>query len=171
MVRAAALGRIDYTQADSDDKLWLLRERLILEDLDRELETQRLEQLHMHYATAALGWGPWDPKAQVYQSMMDQAGKLMEEIENTLMPWDAMSSQARWQANADRMRQTYIERFGEAPDSPEAKAKVKADNAGIERKKLFNQRETEIQKQHAIELRARQHELRARRLTRRGRKL
>jgi hypothetical protein len=138
MVRAAATGRIDYTQADSNDILWLTREKLVLEDLDRQISAEFGTSLNLYYAVSAIGPSFWDKNMQIYREQMGHSAEVLQRVDKLMRPWSAKAD--HWQSLMDHMREQYKSAFGRDPGSVETKQEVLDLNQQVERKKLETKR-------------------------------
>ena len=124
MVRAAAAGVIDYTQADPKDINWRLRHRLLIEEMERKDDVLLLEATHRHwmgYFARPIS----DPK--VLGVVVDSANNALDSLRQVVAPW----------YNAGPPAQP-------AADKPAEAGTISAEHAElIERyKKMTSQKET-----------------------------
>lgn len=167
MVRTAALGRIDYSKADSNDSIWLQRERIMLLETEREAILQQQISRHAQMANTTT-WPSADTKGEIYKHHFSESRALLTSIETLLLPYDKLDKKEYYKREMEQMRAEYVAAFGD-PSSPEAKEQARKNSI-----ELAKQRATARQKMAAdIEAKKQQAEklaaLRAKR-SRRGRR-
>jgi len=129
MIRAAASGRLDYTCADSDDALWILKERMMLKEEER-LSVLAMEKAKHLQMVATCQWPEGDKKGDIYKHHFSSGTKILESLEKLLLPYDKITEKEYYKREMEDMRKEYTRVFGD-PSSPEAKARAQADSARI----------------------------------------
>jgi hypothetical protein len=134
MIRAAASGRLDFGDADSDSIQWMVRERLILQEVERTaiLELQKARHLQMAASTT---WPDFDSKGEVYKHHFSVGKDLLADMENLLLPYDKVDKKEYYRREMDDLRAEYTATFGD-PSSPEAQEQARRDSAALERQRV-----------------------------------
>ena len=134
MVRAAATGRLDYREADSNSRKWKFKERLMLNDVEREHlnELSRLKQLQQ-VSTAI--WPTWDDKGAMFHEHYKRGNEHLMDIGKRLVPYIEWGEGAYYKSEAAVMRAEYIKKFGD-PSSPEALAQQRRDKEALRRHRV-----------------------------------
>lgn len=84
MVRAAASGAIDYSQADPDDPNWYVRHRLLLSEVKRQDRKSMLEVAQRHWL-AYVSHGRLTEES--FSNTKKHASELVDEYYSLLFPW------------------------------------------------------------------------------------
>lgn len=84
MVRAAASGVIDYTQADPDDVNWRIRHTLLLRETRRLDDMQFTTALQRHWC-GYIGHGRLTEES--YANVSKYAGETLDDYRALLYPW------------------------------------------------------------------------------------
>lgn len=84
MVRAAALGVIDYSQADPEDKNWRIRHKLLLHEVQRGESIQLYDRVHRHWL-AYISHGKLEPDS--YDHVRERAGEALLALKTAVYPW------------------------------------------------------------------------------------
>jgi hypothetical protein len=84
MVRAAALGAINYSQADPTDVNWRIRHRLLLGEMQRQESLRVFDTVHRHWlAYVAHG----NLVEESYDAVKKRADDALVDIQKTVYPW------------------------------------------------------------------------------------
>jgi len=165
MIRASATGRLNYKDADSFDSRWLVRERLMLHDMERELKLALFKRKQLQQAATTV-WPDVDGGQEVYQSHFNTSNGHLLTIGKTLFPYLVWDEKEYYKSELQRMREEYVSKFGD-PSSPEAKARAKRDAESRKRQKLEREQQ---KKMEASEVKKREELLREIRLRRTNRR-
>jgi hypothetical protein len=84
MVRAAALGVIDFTSADPNDKFWRIKYRLLLREMRRQDDQRVLEYAQKHWA-AYISHGNLTPES--FAKTQKDAADTFLNLQKTVFPW------------------------------------------------------------------------------------
>lgn len=84
MVRAAASGAIDYSQADPDDLNWRLRHKLLLKEVRRQEEKALLDAVHAHWL-GYLSHGSLTPDS--FKNVRKHTEDALQEYQEVIFPW------------------------------------------------------------------------------------
>ena len=134
MIRAAATGRLDYSNADSNDAVWLLRERTMLSYSETEAFVELLKQRQLQQVSTAV-WPTGDTSGDGWREHYNSGRDHLMQIGEALFPWLQWDEKDRLKSDVAQMRAEYIERFGD-PSSPDAKEQDKRDREAVKRSQL-----------------------------------
>lgn len=84
MVRAAATGVIDYSQADPKDINWRLRHRLLIREMQRQESCRVFDAVHRHWL-AYIAHG--NLVAESYDSVRKRADEALLDLQKCVYPW------------------------------------------------------------------------------------
>lgn len=84
MVRAAATGVIDYSQADPKDINWRLRHKLLIRELQRQESSRVFDAVHRH-RLAYIAHG--NLVAESYDSVKKLADEALLDLQKCVYPW------------------------------------------------------------------------------------
>ena len=84
MVRAAALGVIDFTSADPRNKLWRIKYRLLMREMRRQDDQRVLEYMQHHWA-AYISHGNLTPES--FAKTQKDAADTLLNLQKTVFPW------------------------------------------------------------------------------------
>ena len=130
-------------QANSNDPIWLERERLVLDQIERDIFVQLLHLRHNQQASA-IGAGAGNPK--VYQHHFDAANTRLTDISKELLPYLSFDLKKQHLDKLSEWREEYERRFGKFADP--------ATQANIEQlKQHFLSQKRESRKKGAEEAR------------------
>jgi hypothetical protein len=144
MVQAAAAGRLNFKEADSNDIRWMLRERLVLDAVDREYAARLTAAKHLQHSAAASCWPLGDMEGKLYRSHGDEADTFFDGMSRLLMPWWRPDEKTALRDEADGMRREFTRVFGD-PSSPEIKRKARMMEDEAHRRELEGKRQSTIQ--------------------------
>ena len=166
MTKAAACGRLNFKEADSDDVRWILRERLVLNQLENDLLTELSRQKQMQFISTAV-WPNWDDNGKIWNSHFDSGNEHLIEFGKGLMPYLSWDKKDQYKSEVADMRAEYVKKFGD-PSSPAAKAQARKDSDALKQRRLeANQKAAAV----VQEQREREEKLRNLRKTRRKRRI
>lgn len=111
MVRAAASGVIDYSQADPDDVNWRMRHALLLREVRRQDDLRFLDALQRHW-DAYVSHGRLTEES--YKNVTKYASDALDDYQELLFPWPKAAQKKEQNA-------------APAPEEPKAQ-KVTIDN-------------------------------------------
>lgn len=84
MVRAAVSGAIDYSRADPTDINWRLKQKLVLQEMQRQETARLLDSTHRHWlAYVAHG----NLTKESFSDVKIYANKLLDSLHETIFPW------------------------------------------------------------------------------------
>lgn len=84
MVRAAATGVVDYSQADPKDSNWRLRHRLLLREVQRQESCRVFEAVHQHWL-AYVSHG--NLVEDSFTNAKKHADEALIELQKCVYPW------------------------------------------------------------------------------------
>lgn len=84
MVRAAASGLIDYTEADPSDKQWNIKHKLIISELIRQSRQEILQCYHTHVC-AYLSHS--NLTAESFTKLKESAKDAYQSLRQNMYPW------------------------------------------------------------------------------------
>jgi hypothetical protein len=83
-VRAAAMGAIDYSQADPKDINWRIRHRLIIKEIGRQEDLKLYDALHRQWLAYVSHGNLLD---ESYAEVKKLADKSLLDIQRSIYPW------------------------------------------------------------------------------------
>jgi len=139
-VAAQASGRLDFCKADSNDLKWLIKEKLILDEIERERITDVYRTGCLLHASAAGA-----SNKEIYEHHFKQADKRFKRITEILLPYVSKSQQiagskAGIGETPEEMRENWAKVFGN-PDDPEVAARIKATIEELSKRSQVKQSE------------------------------
>ena len=84
MVRAAATGVVNYSQADPTDGNWRLRHRLLLREMQRQESMRVFDAVHRHWLAYVAHGNLVD---ESYDSVKKRADAALLDIQKSVYPW------------------------------------------------------------------------------------
>ncbi|NDD52310.1 hypothetical protein EBZ39_00260 [bacterium] len=84
MVRAAVSGAIDYSRADPTDINWRLRQKLVLQEVQRREEVIFLDAVHRQWL-AYVSHGSLTDKS--FGDVKASANDALDRLQNAIFPW------------------------------------------------------------------------------------
>ena len=165
MIKAAATGKLNFESADSNDRLWLTKEKLILDAIEREDILRLLEVRHLQQAASSV-WPALDDKGELYGMHCDNATELAQGIASVLFPFEDWSEKGQRKRDIADMREEYVRRFGD-PSTPEGKAAAAKDAERVEKMRAQAEQKQKAEAALLAEQSKKLAELRDRRLRKR----
>lgn len=159
MTKAAAYGWLDFKDADSYRTQWLLKEMLVLEQLDQELMARVLHYKQLQQAVTAV-WPAGDTKGEMWQAHWDRSLRYLTLIGQQLLPYLKWDIKDTYKSDMEKAREEWVARFGD-PRSPEVKAKIAKALETAKRDELLKQQEAEAQAEDLKRRAERQQQLEA----------
>jgi hypothetical protein len=84
MVRAAVSGALDYSQADPTNLHWRLRQKFVLEEIQRQEDVRLLEAVQRQWL-AYLSHGGLTEKS--FADVKQAAGAALDDLKGAIFPW------------------------------------------------------------------------------------
>jgi hypothetical protein len=166
MSTAAATGKIDYTRADSNSIRWLLYERMVLDQLDKEKGIDLIKQQHLQWVASTV-WPENDRRGHYYKSHFNKGVDLLKTLRNVLFPYLSTNPKDMYKDDMESFRREYARKFGD-PSSPEMKAKLVQDEQIVKQQQMLGKQKSKVEAKAAAERQARLEEWRAKRYRKRG---
>lgn len=161
MIRAAASGRLNFENADSSNVLWLLRERLVIDELERDSLLQLTACRHLQQAATTV-WPAGDEKGAIYNTHIKSSERYVKTMGRLLFPYVSLDDKTYYRSEVEQLKAEYAAKFGD-PSSPEAKARAKADEEALKKQQLMTAQRVQSE---AIEKDRREKEIQRLRLKR-----
>lgn len=122
ILRAGALGLIDFSRMRPFDPAWHRRSRLILRGLSFEDDNRLYETLHRHHLAKL---GVYGISSESLTSVQKDCGEALDNVLAAQRPWqfERKSKEKREQAEATAMKAAWERRFG-STDDPEVQARL-----------------------------------------------
>lgn len=144
MVRAAAIGAIDFSKADPYNPRWIHYLRLVLAEMTRRSALEFTRTLHQHYVTFAT-----IPRLEdaSFKKLRDGANNVLDIIIEQSEPWDKEKVS---QAQRDQVKaavQEWEDHYGKL-DDPTVQAAINASVEAIKQHRV--QEEIKRKAQEAI---------------------
>jgi hypothetical protein len=143
MVRAAATGRLDYSKADSNSGVWLMREKLMLLQLERDIIVDMRKLRHLQQVSTAI-WPAGDTKGDMFKEHYERGNAHIEVIGKLQQPYIKWDTKDVYKSELRTLRDEYTKQFGD-PSSPEARARNARDLESIKKSKLMAQQKAEAE--------------------------
>jgi len=134
MVRAAATGRLDYKEAVSLDPVWLLREQIMLDDVEQESLIQFTAGKQLQQVATTV-WPAGDQKGDTYKLHYDRGNAHLQAMGKLLFPYWKWDEREYYKSEVDQLRAEYVAKYGEL-NTPEARAQLKRDEEALKRMQL-----------------------------------
>lgn len=84
MVRAAVSGAIDYSRADPTDINWRLRQKLVLQEIQRREEVLLLEAVHRQWLSYVSHGSLTE---QSFDEVKTSANAALDRLQERIFPW------------------------------------------------------------------------------------
>lgn len=145
MVLTAGAGRIDYSKADSNSSIWIIRENLLLADLERERLVEAAERRHLQHMLSASGWSIWAEEGKLQEQVVESQ-KQLRKADKLMFPWMQLDDREHYKGFVAQLREEFTARYGD-PDDPETKKKIKSTRDSLKRRELEAKQRAEQEKQ------------------------
>ncbi len=140
MIRAAASGVVDFSEASAAGEEWWRRTNALLDDLARkEDESLLAEAYKYHLALMSNSDLTDDSFNRAKKSALDT----FVEIFNLVHPWEVTSTKKMRQEQIVKLRDAYKRLFGGDPSDPEFRQRLEADVARDRAKRESTARESQ----------------------------
>lgn len=140
MIRAAASGVVDFSQANAAGEEWWRRTNALLDDLARKEDEDLLSEAYKYHLALM-------SNSALTDDSFNRAKKIaldtFVEIFNLSHPWEATSTKKMRQEQILKLRDAYKRLFGGDPSDPEFKKRLEADVARDQAKRAAAVRESQ----------------------------
>jgi hypothetical protein len=116
MVRAAARGVIDYSQADPTDINWRIRHRLLLKEIQRQDDYTVFDAVHRHWLSYVAHGSLTEDS---FKSVKEHADEALTHVQEVVFPWLAEPVEEKPKGQKDTIKpehaeliERYKQRFG-----------------------------------------------------------
>ena len=165
MVRASCDGRLNFREASSDDPRWMLRERLVLRQTERDLVLEALKVRQAYLLARSETPTEDDGTGRTSMGFADAAREYEKEIVQRLIPWEKKSTEQALKSEVASMRAEYERKFG--PLTKEKLAEIEAhDREALKARTLLAKQAAEAAVANELALNAAMQDFRAKRLVR-----
>lgn len=110
MVRAAVSGAIDYSQADPTNLHWRLRQKFVLEEIQRREDVRLLEAVQRQWL-AYIAHGSLTEES--FTNVKRSANNVLDDLKSAIFPWIERPKPEDQKATIDDGTQKLIDQYKE----------------------------------------------------------
>ena len=110
MVRAAVSGAIDYSQADPTNLHWRLRQKFVLEEIQRREDLRLLEAVQQQWL-AYISHGSLTEES--FANVKRAANSVLDDLKSAIFPWIERPKPEDQKATIDDGTQKLIDQYKE----------------------------------------------------------
>jgi hypothetical protein len=108
MVRAAVSGALDYAQADPTNLHWRLRQKFVLEEIQRQEDVRLLEAVQRQWL-AYISHGSLTEES--FNNVKQSANNVLDDLKSAIFPWIQRPKLEDKKATIDNSTQKLIDQY------------------------------------------------------------